>query len=140
MFLIKERVSGSKHIQYLSGANTLIFWISELIWDFFNFILTTILAIIIMWGFGINEFVGGVRLWYVFGLFVIYGLAHIPQSYLLSYLFSVPATGFAVTVAWNILASQVTLTTVGILQLPFLGLGGFKMILILKLIKAFNFF
>jgi ATP-binding cassette subfamily A (ABC1) protein 3 len=75
-----------------------------------------------MWGFGIKEFVGGVRLLYVFSLFVIYGLAHIPQSYLMSYLFTVPATGFAVTVAWNILASQVTLTTVGILQLPFLGL------------------
>ena len=122
MFLIKERVSGSKHIQYLSGANTLIFWISALIWDFFNFIITTGLSLAIMKAFDLDAFTGGVRLLYVFGLFVMYGLAHIPQSYLMSYLFSVPATGFAVAVAWNILASQVTLTTVGILQLPMLDL------------------
>ena len=121
-FLIKERVSGAKHIQYLSGANSLVFWLSALIWDFFNFLITTVLTLLVMWAFDLTEFIGGIRLWYVFGLFALYGLAHIPQSYLMSYMFVVPATGFAVTVAWNILISQATITTVGILSLPMLGL------------------
>ncbi len=122
VFLIKERVSGSKHIQYLSGANSVMFWVSALVWDFLNFLIPTALSIVIMSIFGLTQYTGGSRIWIVIGLFLFYGLAHIPQAYLISYLFSVPATGFAVSVAFFILTSQATLTSVGILQLPMLDL------------------
>lgn len=40
VFLIKENVSGAKHIQFLKGCNPILFWISELIWDMFNYIIS----------------------------------------------------------------------------------------------------
>lgn len=122
VFLIKERSSGSKHLQYLSGCSSNIFWISAFIWDMLSYTITFSLAIIILKLFGINEFVGENRWSFLLGLFLLYGLAHIPNMYLMAYMFQVSATGFAILVGWNILTSQVTLTIVQILSLPQLQL------------------
>jgi len=48
MFLIKERASGSKHLQYLNGCNSYIFWISAFVWDFLSYIIPVVLAIVIL--------------------------------------------------------------------------------------------
>jgi ATP-binding cassette subfamily A (ABC1) protein 3 len=87
-----------------------------------SYLLTLVFVIVFLKLFGIDEFVGGTRWMSVLGLLILYGLAHIPQMYLLSYLFEVSATGFAFLVGWNILSSQVTLTPVQILSLPQLQL------------------
>jgi hypothetical protein len=104
---LSDNSLGSKHIQYLSGANTFIFWFSALVWDFINYLLPTVICIVLIWAFGIDQFINGGRIQYTLSLFLLYGLAHIPQTYLLAYLFKVPATGFAAIVAWNLLSSQV---------------------------------
>nr|QUF59428.1 ATP-binding cassette transporter Abca3-2 [Brachionus angularis] len=122
VFLIKEKSSDAKHLQYLSGCNSFVFWISSLIWDIFNYLLSIMFVPILLKIFGIDEFVGGVRWIYVVGLLSMYGFAHIPQMYLFSYFFKVSATGFAALVAWNILSSQATLTPTQILTLPQLQL------------------
>lgn len=121
-FLIKERVSNAKHMQYLNGASPIVFWSSTLVWDFINFLIPTIISVILILAFDVKNYVGS-NIQYVIGLFIVYGLAHIPQTYLISYLFKKPATGFATNVAWNILASQITIVAVYFLQLPALGLA-----------------
>jgi ATP-binding cassette subfamily A (ABC1) protein 3 len=122
VFLIKENSSNSKHLQYLSGCSSYIFWLSAFIWDMLSYLLVLIFVIGLLKLFGISEFVDEGRWVSVLALLVLYGLAHIPQMYLLSYLFQVSATGFAFLVGWNILSSQVTLTPVQILSLPQLQL------------------
>lgn len=44
IFLIKERTNDAKHIQYLSGCSTYIFWISAFLWDLFNYFLSIALV------------------------------------------------------------------------------------------------
>jgi hypothetical protein len=48
-------------------------------------------------------------------MLVIYGFANIPQVYILSYIFKVSATGFALITGWNIMTSQVSLIVYGII-------------------------
>jgi len=48
IFLIKERVSGAKHLQYLNGCNSYIFWLSAFIWDFLNYIIPVIFVQLIL--------------------------------------------------------------------------------------------
>ena len=55
--------------------------------------------------FDIKEFIGEERWLYFLVILVVYGLAHIPQAYLLGYLFKVSATGFAVVTGWLIVSS-----------------------------------
>ena len=56
--------------------------------------------------FNIYQFTDEGRWLYVFGLLVVYGMAHIPQIYLFSYVFKTPASGFAALVGWNVLSSK----------------------------------
>ena len=122
MFLIKERSSDSKHLQFLNGCSSYLYWISALIWDVFNYMIPIGFILILLKAFGIDEFVGGIRWTYVLECLLMYGFAHIPQTYILSYFFKVSATGFASLVAWNIISSQTSLIAVQILALPQLDL------------------
>jgi ATP-binding cassette, subfamily A (ABC1), member 3 len=48
VFLIKERVSDAKHLQYMSGANSNTFWIAAFIWDMVNFLIPSILCVLLL--------------------------------------------------------------------------------------------
>jgi ATP-binding cassette subfamily A (ABC1) protein 3 len=122
IFLIKEKSSSSKHLQYMSGANSYVFWISSLVWDIVNYMLAVAVAMLLLRAFNIMEFLGDDRWVMTLGMFILYGFAHISQMYLFSFLFKVSSTGFAAMVGWNILSSQATLTPVAILTLPQLDL------------------
>jgi ATP-binding cassette subfamily A (ABC1) protein 3 len=58
----------------------------------------------------------------VYGLLILYGFAHIPQMYLLSYMFKISASAFAALVGLNIITSQATIIPVQVLSLPQLDL------------------
>lgn len=45
LFLIKERESRSKLLQFVSGANVLLFWVSQFLWDIMTFTLTAIVVV-----------------------------------------------------------------------------------------------
>ena len=48
VFLVKERVIKSKHIQFVSGVPVFNFWASTFAWDFCNFMIPAILLVIVM--------------------------------------------------------------------------------------------
>nr|APD26538.1 ATP-binding cassette transporter subfamily A member 3 X1 protein [Brachionus koreanus] len=123
IILIKEKTSNAKHIQYMSGCNSNIYWTSSLLWDMFNYIIPCAIVMVILKIFEIEQFVSGDKWLYFFLLLILNGLAHLPQTYLFSYLFNISATGFAIITSWNILSSQVTLTAVNILSSPILDLS-----------------
>ena len=51
-FLIKERVSNAKHMQYLTGANPVVFWTSNLAWDLVNYLIPAVVCILLIVIFG----------------------------------------------------------------------------------------
>ncbi len=65
--------------------------------------------------FDISEFINESRWTYLLLLMIVYGFANIPQVYILSYMFKISATGFALISGWNILTSQITLIVFGII-------------------------
>lgn len=79
IFIIKERVSSSKHLQYMSGANPFIFWTSSFLWDILNYMIPLTVTMILLKAFDIEEFVGEGRWIYILLILILYGFAHIPQ-------------------------------------------------------------
>ena len=59
VFLIKERVTKSKHIQYVSGVHVGNFWASTFIWDLINYLVPSLLLIAVFAGFDIEAFYKG---------------------------------------------------------------------------------
>ena len=48
VFLIKEKTSGAKHLQFLNSCNPYVFWLSAFVWDMLNYILSIGFILVIL--------------------------------------------------------------------------------------------
>ncbi|VDN45141.1 unnamed protein product, partial [Dibothriocephalus latus] len=58
IFLIRERCVGSKSLQFMSGLNRTIYWLSAYLWDVCNFLVPVIIIILIFLAFHEEAYVG----------------------------------------------------------------------------------
>ncbi|XP_060066261.1 phospholipid-transporting ATPase ABCA3-like [Ylistrum balloti] len=121
LFLIKERSTGAKHLQKVSGVGSFTYWLSNYCWDIINYMIPVLLILVVFAAFQTPAYVYDNRLGLVFLLFFIYGLCCLPFVYLLHFPFNVPSTGMATISILNILSGLATLLAVFILQIPALG-------------------
>lgn len=94
MFYIKERVSKAKLLQYVSGLNRSTFWITSFLFDFATYILNAIIMILVLGAFQEDGWSTFRELMPGFVTFVVFGFAMLPISFLSSYLFDIPSSGF----------------------------------------------
>lgn len=93
MFFIKERVTRAKLLQFVSGANKTIFWLTSFVIDYAVFFLISLLYIGVLAAYredGYREFA---ELGRNFMLIVLFGVAVLPYTYIASFLFQVPSSG-----------------------------------------------
>ena len=91
VFLVKERVSKSKHLQLVSGVNMSAYWFATYLWDLSLFLVLSVLVMAAFLLYG-NEsavvFVGDTDSFLcTFLLTFGYGLSALPFAYLLSRMF-----------------------------------------------------
>ncbi|XP_063924062.1 phospholipid-transporting ATPase ABCA1-like isoform X2 [Zophobas morio] len=96
IFYIRERASGNKHLQFVSGVNVLVFWTVTFLCDIITYLITfciiIIMVLIIQYdGLTTDEELG--RLSLLFFSFIIYGLTSV---YVLSFFFESPPMGYIV--------------------------------------------
>ncbi|XP_041362406.1 phospholipid-transporting ATPase ABCA3-like [Gigantopelta aegis] len=122
VFLVKERATKAKHIQFVSGVRAVNFWLSTFCWDFINYIIPAVLLIVCFAAFGTGQYVDDYRFFDILLLFVMYGWAMLPFMYLWSFLFQVSSTAYVWITMFNIISGVATLLTIGILSIPQLDL------------------
>ncbi len=121
-FLVKERVSKSKHLQNVSGVSLYTYWIATYVWDMFLF---CILSSFCMLAFKVYEGDEGIftsdteSTLAVFSLITMYGCAAVP----LSYIYSLPFDNHS--------TAQITITFVNFIT----GFVGTLAILILQTLE-----
>jgi len=101
--LIEEKISKSKHLQYISGVKPATYWISAFVWDFTIYWLTIpiLVALLVLMG---EKYLTGAELLPAFlTLICAFGFSTIPFVYLESWLFSVPGTAIGWIAAINLL-------------------------------------
>ena len=88
VFLVKERVSKSKHLQLVSGVELTSYWISSYLWDLTVFFVLTMLIMVVFLIYGRESavtFVGDSESFLATTALTFgYGLSVLPFSYLLS--------------------------------------------------------
>jgi ATP-binding cassette subfamily A (ABC1) protein 1 len=113
VFLIDERVTTSKHLQFVSGVKGFTYWWSNFFWDLTNYCVSITLCIIIFLAFGVQAFVSQINLLCLILLLFLYGFAVIPLMYPISFFFKTPSTGFVLVSCINIFVGlMTTITTV----------------------------
>ncbi|KAJ9596524.1 hypothetical protein L9F63_012466, partial [Diploptera punctata] len=122
IFYIKERVSKAKHLQAVSGVNILTFWTSAFVWDMFMFLVPALSIVITFVIFQEDGFRTSSELGRVFIVIVCFGWSILPATYLCSFLFKVPLTGFTRMTMVNLVIGVAAYLTVTIMNIPSLKL------------------
>uniref|UniRef100_A0A3Q3IW89 ABC transporter domain-containing protein n=1 Tax=Monopterus albus TaxID=43700 RepID=A0A3Q3IW89_MONAL len=102
LFLIQERVSKAKHLQFVSGVNPAVYWLANFAWDMCNYIVPCLIVIVIFLGFQQKAYVSPPNLPALILLLVLYGWSITPLMYPASFIFSVPSTAYVVLTCINL--------------------------------------
>ncbi|XP_061179443.1 phospholipid-transporting ATPase ABCA3-like [Saccostrea echinata] len=112
VFHIREKSSGAKHLQKVSGVGSTVFWLANLTWDFIHYLIPIFLILICFAGFQIPPYTEENRLGIVFLSLFLFGLASITWTYLLHFIFRSPAGGTVAMIIINTVAGLFTLLMV----------------------------
>ncbi|XP_077133900.1 retinal-specific phospholipid-transporting ATPase ABCA4 [Ranitomeya variabilis] len=94
LYLIQERVSSAKHLQFVSGVTPAVYWLTNFTWDIANYAISVAMVVLIFIGFEKKAYTSATNLPALIALLFFYGWAVIPMMYPASYLFNVPSTAY----------------------------------------------
>ncbi|XP_049895488.1 phospholipid-transporting ATPase ABCA1b isoform X1 [Epinephelus moara] len=103
VFLIQERVSKAKHMQFISGVQPLLYWVANFIWDMCNYVVPATLVVLIFICFQQKAYVSSTNLPVLALLLLLYGWSITPLMYPASFFFKIPSTAYVVLTSVNIL-------------------------------------
>ncbi|KAH0628410.1 hypothetical protein JD844_009534 [Phrynosoma platyrhinos] len=102
VFLIQERVSKAKHLQFISGVKPVIYWLANFVWDMCNYVVPATLVIIIFICFQQKSYVSSSNLPVLALLLLLYGWSITPLMYPASFIFKIPSTAYVVLTSVNL--------------------------------------
>ncbi|XP_068455300.1 retinal-specific phospholipid-transporting ATPase ABCA4-like isoform X1 [Clinocottus analis] len=94
LYLIQERVTKSKHLQFVSGVSPLVYWVANFFWDMLNYALSTAMVVGIFMAFNKKCYTSPSNLPALIALLLLYGWSVTPLMYPMSYIFSIPSTAY----------------------------------------------
>lgn len=92
-FIIKERENNAKHQQIVSGASIGMYWISNFIIDYIKYLIPGLTIYGLFFAFGATFLTDGDKSAYVIIMILIYGIALVAMTYILSFFFKSPGNG-----------------------------------------------
>ncbi|CAG5118690.1 unnamed protein product, partial [Candidula unifasciata] len=114
--LIKERQTGAKHMQIMTGISPVTYWLPTFLWDFLTFFVPSIAIPVIFKVYEISAYTQDGRLALVVLVLVAYGWAVLPLMYSLQFLFISPPSGVAMVIMYSFLSGVVSTIAMTILK------------------------
>ncbi|XP_070764458.1 phospholipid-transporting ATPase ABCA1 [Enoplosus armatus] len=102
LFLIEERVSKAKHLQFVSGVKPILYWLANFTWDMLNYTVPATMVVLIFVGFQQKSYVSETNLPALILLLLLYGWSITPLMYPASFVFTVPSTAYVVLTSINL--------------------------------------
>ncbi|XP_078575167.1 phospholipid-transporting ATPase ABCA1-like isoform X1 [Branchiostoma floridae x Branchiostoma japonicum] len=102
VFLIGERVSKSKHLQFVSGVNPTVYWCANFTWDMCSYLVSAMLCVFIFVAFQKAAYVSAANFPCLLALLLLYGWAVTPLMYPAAYVFDVSSTAYVVLTSINL--------------------------------------
>ncbi|XP_076264015.1 ATP binding cassette subfamily A member 3 isoform X2 [Rhynchophorus ferrugineus] len=122
LFIVRERVCNSKHLQFVSGVKAYVFWITTLLWDYLTYLITVIALVITLVCFQEDGFKTCAEVGRLFAIFAYFGWSMLPMMYIAGYLFDVPSTGYTRMTLFSIFTGVAAFLIVQVLATPGLDL------------------
>src|SRR5262249_49856099 len=106
VFLVNERSSRAKHLQFLSGANPINFWLATYLWDFFCYLIPCAIILIILAVAQVDILISNEQWIISFFLLVMHGWAVLPMMYAASFAFKTAAGAFVKVTIFNFVSGK----------------------------------
>nr|XP_009684303.1 PREDICTED: retinal-specific ATP-binding cassette transporter [Struthio camelus australis] len=94
LYLIQERVTKARHLQFVSGVSPAVYWLTNFMWDIVNYAISAGIVVGIFAGFNKKAYTSPANLPVLVALLLLYGWAVIPMMYPAASFFSVPSTAY----------------------------------------------
>ncbi|CAF3961575.1 unnamed protein product, partial [Rotaria sordida] len=121
LFLVYERATKLKHIQYINGLFPLVYWLTNFVWDLLNYLLPATCVIVILRLFNVPAYVEGENFLAVISLFLMYGWSIIPVMSPFSFRFSEPSNAYIFLIVINLFSGTTCIYTSFFLEIFALG-------------------
>uniref|UniRef100_A0A3Q2ZXA5 P-type phospholipid transporter n=1 Tax=Kryptolebias marmoratus TaxID=37003 RepID=A0A3Q2ZXA5_KRYMA len=102
LFLIEERVSKAKHLQFVSGVKPFLYWLANFTWDMLNYSVPAMMVVLIFISFQQEAYVSESNLPALILLLLLYGWSITPLMYPASFVFSIPSTAYVFLTSVNL--------------------------------------
>ncbi|XP_053706907.1 phospholipid-transporting ATPase ABCA1 isoform X2 [Synchiropus splendidus] len=102
LFLIEERASKAKHLQFVCGVKPILYWLANFAWDMINYCVPATMVILIFLCFNQKAYVLDTNLPALALLLLLYGWSITPLMYPASFIFTVPSTAYVVLICINL--------------------------------------
>ena len=109
--VVRERETGAKHQQLISGVSLPAYWLATYLWDAVSYLIPSGLSILMFVAFGVEAYTTGESLTATALLFLLYGPAVAAQTYCFSYLFKSHSTAQNIVLLFNFLSGLALMIT-----------------------------
>ncbi|KGL97456.1 ATP-binding cassette sub-family A member 2, partial [Charadrius vociferus] len=102
VFLVAEKATKAKHLQFVSGCDPVIYWLANYVWDMLNYLVPATCCIIILFVFDLPAYTSPTNFPAVLSLFLLYGWSITPIMYPASFWFEVPSSAYVFLIVINL--------------------------------------
>uniref|UniRef100_A0A8C5C219 ATP-binding cassette, sub-family A (ABC1), member 2 n=1 Tax=Gadus morhua TaxID=8049 RepID=A0A8C5C219_GADMO len=117
VFLVAEKSTKAKHLQFVSGCNPIIYWLANYIWDMMNYLVPATCCVLILFVFDLPAYTSPTNFPAVLALFLLYGWSITPIMYPASFWFEVPSTAYVFLIVINLFIGITATVATFLLQL-----------------------
>ncbi|XP_055516314.1 ATP-binding cassette sub-family A member 2 [Leucoraja erinacea] len=117
VFLVAEKSTKAKHLQFVSGCDPVIYWLANYVWDMLNYLVPATCCIIILFVFDLPAYTSPTNFPAVLALFLLYGWSITPIMYPASFWFEVPSTAYVFLIVINLFIGITATVATFLLQL-----------------------
>ncbi|KAG8190583.1 hypothetical protein JTE90_014059 [Oedothorax gibbosus] len=116
LFLVYERYTKAKHLQFVSGVDAVIYWVANYFWDMCSYVVPATCCVLILLIFDIPAYTSHKNFPAVVSLFLIYGWSITPVMYPVSFLFKEPSTAYIFLIVINLFVGITCIVTSFLLE------------------------
>ncbi|VFV28390.1 low quality protein: atp-binding [Lynx pardinus] len=117
VFLVAEKSTKAKHLQFVSGCNPVIYWLANYVWDMLNYLVPATCCVIILFVFDLPAYTSPTNFPAVLSLFLLYGWSITPIMYPASFWFEVPSSAYVFLIVINLFIGITATVATFLLQL-----------------------
>ncbi|XP_071948273.1 ATP-binding cassette sub-family A member 2-like [Antedon mediterranea] len=117
VFLVAEKSSKAKHLQFISSLNPVVYWSSNFLWDMMNYMVPASCCILILKLFNIPAYASETNMPAVIILFLLYGYSITPMMYPASFYFSESSAAYVFLIIINLFTGITTVIASFMLEL-----------------------